>query len=147
MNIPENAKNYVNGYDKYVGSVIVYEGYDEEEKDWDGSYYYDENCTIKVGVEDAKEIFNHNNVIINNSDKDGYIYRKATGLVISEEEGGSEAEPKLGFYFECCEPSDEKTSAFVPQPKAEDVGKILVVREKDGEYYPYWMTPANASEG
>lgn len=128
--------NYVNADDKYVGSVLVYTGYDEETKDWDGFYYKDKECTEKLTTDEAIEAFLHNNLIVVDFGKEeAYTYCKALTLDTWLEDEDDETTRTFEIII-----NDGEKSAYVPEPEADDVGKVLKVREKDGLYQAKWMT-------
>lgn len=127
--------NYVNAYDKYVGSVLVYKGYDEETKDWDGFYYKDEECTEKLTTDEAVEAFLHNNLIVVDAGKEGAVdYLKALSLFTWLEDEDDENTRMFEIII-----NEGRESAYVPVPENEDVGKVLKVKEKDGLYQAAWM--------
>lgn len=130
-------KKYINADSKYVGSVLVYKGYDEDEK-WDGFYYKDEKCTEKLAVDEAIEAFLHNNLVVVDTGTHGdYTYLKA--ITISTWLEDEDDETTRTFEILIYE-GEDNDSAYVPVPEAEDVGRVLKVKEKDGEYEAAWMT-------
>lgn len=129
-------KKYINADSKYVGSVLIYRGYDEDEKDWDGFYYKDEECTEKLTAEEAIEAFLHNNLVVVNGGKEGaYSYFKALTLDTWLEDEDDESTRRFELIV-----NEGHESAYVPVPENEDVGKVLKVKEKDGLYQAAWMT-------
>lgn len=129
-------KKYINANSKYVGSVLVYKGYDEDGKDWDGFYYKDEECTEKITTDEAVEAFLNNNLVVVEAGKEGAVdYLKALTIATWLEDEDDETTRMFEIIInEGCE------SAYVPVPEDEDVGKVLKVKEKDGLYQAAWMT-------
>lgn len=128
-------KKYINADDKYVGSVLVYKGYDEDEKDWDGFYYKDEECTEKLTADEAEEAFLHNNLVVADIGKEGSVdYFKAITLSIWLEDEDDETSRTFKIVI-----NEGRESAYVPVPENEDVGKVLKVYEKDGLYRAGWL--------